>query len=155
MHPPHKSQYERVDSIPDGCAWKPGAGPQPKECTVLYSLGNIYKIVRFKATGEVHYFKLKDTGPEKSPADQIDAEPKRPQQIRFRKGTQCWFVDAAARWYLCSVLERDAKRIVLKPETGMDAERATPWPYPDTLEIPAKQNNALYLRLRPLAARYR
>ncbi len=152
-YPPRLNVYEPVETVPEGLRWKAQPGHNVrKDAVVLFSMGNVYKLVRTLATGEVAYFKAKD-GPPKSPSDKIDAEPTPAKQIRYRTGTKCWFV-ISGRWFLVSVFERDGKRIVLKSETGMDADRTTPWPHPDMLEISASQSNYLYQCLRPLKARY-
>ena len=154
FHPTVKADYEPVDSVPEGLKWKPAGGNPAKGHTVLLSFGNIYRLVRDRTTGEVQYFKLKDT-PEKSPSEKIDAEPKKQEQIRYNTGKLCWFIDTGSRWFLCKVVERKPNRIVLRSETGWDADKQAPWPYGELLEFPCKENNPLFCRLRPLKARYR
>lgn len=191
MARPRKADYEQVDSVPDGLRWKPAPGPRagsgsgpprkppspderknkrrererrtPEQATTtLFSFANTYMLVRMRATGAVTYYRLKDM-PEKSPAEKIDAEPTKKEQVRFRVGAQCWFVDTGGRWFLCEVVERtghdratfgEPGRIVIKSVTGWDADRKAPWEYGDLLEFPDKPNNPLFMRLRPLKARY-
>jgi hypothetical protein len=117
-------------------------------------LGNFYKLVRSRETGEVQYFKLKDTGPEISPAEKIDAEPTKKGQVRYRVGSHCWFV-LDGRWFCCEVVSRPPNRIVLRPVTGWDADRQAPWPHDGALEISDKPSNSLFQLLRPLKARVR
>ena len=174
--PPSKDRYEQVASVPDNLRWKPapwGSRPRvpgsrreklpPNSHTVMFSLGNEYKLVRTRATGEVVYYRLKDIE-QKSPAEKIDTEPAKPEQVRYRVGCFCWFVDSDSRWYCCEVVERtggdratagDAHRITLRPVTGWDAERVKEWPYGDLLEFPSLPANPLFQRLRPLKARTR
>lgn len=153
--------YEPVASVPEGLRWKPATGSSnsDKNVTVLLSTpGSFYKLIRDRVTGEVVYFKMKDTGAEKSPADKIDTEgPTSQKQVRYRTGGFCWFVDTGSRWYCCEVVERkqDPARIVLRPVTGWDAERQVQWSYGDLLEFPALKNNPVFCRLRPLKARSR
>lgn len=158
---PKKEDYEPVASVPEGLTWKPGPGVTTN--VMLYSIGNIYKLVRDRVTGAVQYFKLKDTGPEKSPNEKIDAEPAREAQVRYRVGTMCWFIDEGSHWFLCEVVERTGKdratfgepqRITIKSVNGRDADKQVEWPY-GLLEFPAKENNPIFARLRPLKARYR
>lgn len=160
----HGERYEPVDKVPDGLKWKPQGGPGGKNVTVLLSTpGSFYKLIRDRNTGDVVYFKLKDFGPAVSPAEKIDAEPKRKGQVRYRKGATCWFVDAGSLWYLVEVVDRigddratfgEPHRIVIKSVTGFDAERRTAWAYGDLLEFPAKPDNQMFMRLRPLKDRY-
>ena len=154
--------FERVDTVPDGMKWMPtqGAPQASANFTVLRTIGDYYRLIRNRATGEVAYFKRKVADAPATPAAKIDAEPEREKQVRYRKGTFCWFVDTDGRWYCCEVVDRQApntgdaaKRITIRSTTGFDAERVKAWPYGDLLEFPAKENNPLFLRLRPLKAR--
>jgi hypothetical protein len=175
-----KEDYEPVDTVPEGLKWKPipggrGGPPlkepsespavnrrrerrrrpvEPETTTLTSTPGSFYRLVRVRATGEVSYFKLKQDVAQMTPKDKIDAEPKKAAQIRFRKGALCWFVDTGARWYLCKVEDRTDLRIVLKSETGWDADKRSPWDYGELLEFPANPTNPLFQRLRPLKARY-
>ncbi len=156
-HSPHRvkaSDYEPVATVPDGLRWKPAVGWPPAGKTVLLSFGNAYRLERTLATGEVQYFKLKDV-PEKSPSEKIDAEPVKPSQVRYNTGKLCWLIDTGGRWFLCKVVERTPGRIVLRSETGWDADKQAPWTYGELLEFPAVLTNPLFARLRPLKARYR
>lgn len=161
--PPHDA-YDPVDvSLVPESTWKPVAGRPSSTHTVLYSIGNYYKLVRDQATGVVTYFKLRDTGPEKSPATKLDEEPQKKGQVRYRVGSLAWFVDAG-RWFIVVVAARigedratfgEPKRIVIRPTTGRDATGQVEWPYGSELEFPSNPNNPLFLRLRPLKARVR
>ncbi len=149
--------------VPVGTQWKGQSGyGNSKTHTTLFSLyGCTYKLVRELATGEVCYFKLKDTGPEKSPAAKIDAEPGddgKKAQVRYKVGSHCWLVEPGALWYLCTVVAREpapASRITIKPVTGWDADRKAQWPYSEELQFVAKASNVTFQRLRPLQARNR
>lgn len=154
-HGPHTTTYAPVETVPDGLTWKPAPHKPPKDKTILYSMGNIYKLVRDRVTGEVAYFMREDADNTKSPASAIDAEPAKPKQVRYNTGKHCWFVDTDNRWYCCEVVERKQTpdRITIRPVTGWDAERVKEWPYSELLEFPAKDNNPLFKRLRPLKAR--
>ncbi len=178
--PPSKDRYEKIDYVPD-VKWKPapwaGKGPPRKEptgwpwidrrrerarrpldqatTTLLSTPGEIYKLVRVRATGEVTYYKLRDAEPAATPKEAIDAEPKRAGQVRYRKGAPCWFVDAGGIWYLCKVEDRQPNRIVIRAETGWDSERKVQWPYGDLLEFPCHRSNPMFARLRPLKDKYR
>lgn len=149
-----QQRYERVDSVPDGLTWKPRKGRPSSAHTTLFSIGNIYKLVRVRETGDVTYYRLREAFADaKSPAEQIDAEPVPLKQQRFRAGTFAWFVDTGARWYCVEVVSRDEGRIIIRPTTGWDAERVSEWPYGNELEFPARPNNPLFMRLRKLNAR--
>lgn len=156
---PRKGQYEPVpaESVPADLRWKPApwGGRPTKYLTTMFSLGNIYKLVRVRATGEVSYFKLRDDRPA-TPAEKIDAEPARRQQIRYRTGARCWFVDTGDRWFLCVVVERKQNpgRITITPVTGIDADKRSYWEHGEALEFPATRDNRLFQRLRPLRDRY-
>ncbi len=143
-------QYEQVDSVPEGLKWKPSRGTS-KRVVTLYSLGNVYKLQRVLATGEVSYVKLKDADDKMSPKEQIDTEPEEKKDQRFREGSHCWFVSDAGRWFCCLVEARTGHSIVLRPTTGWDAERLAPWPFGETLEIPSKSQ--AFKRLRKLKDR--
>lgn len=148
--------YERVESVPEGLKWSPMRGSGKDEnVTLLRSMGDYYRLIRWRKTGEVAYFKRKDDTPAKSPSESIDAEPAPPKQQRFPKGAQAWFVDAG-RWFLVEVVERTTSpaRITIKSVTGFDADRAAPWEFGDVLEFPANDHSPLFGRLRKLAARY-
>lgn len=149
-------RYEPVDTVPEGLRWKPAAhhGFKHHPETVLLSFGGAYKLVRSRTTGEVQYFKLRDDTV-KSPSEKIDAEPKKQGQDRYNTGKLCWFIDTGSRWFLCKVVERKPSRIVLSSETGWDADKQAAWPYGALLEFPARENNPLFARLRPLKSRYR
>jgi hypothetical protein len=165
-----KEDYEPVatESVPEGLKWKPSKGAHSKTQVTLFSFGNIYKLVRSLETGAAQYFKLKGSDVAKSPAEKIDAEPgtesgRKKEQVRYRVGCKAWFLDTGNRWYLIEVVARigenretfgEPKRIIIKSATGMDADKRTPWPYGAELEFPAKPDNALFMRLRPLKARY-
>lgn len=156
-------KYELCTDVPEGITWKPSCGKRaavPKTVTML-SIGNIYKLVRTLATGEVVYYKAIDTGPEKSPAESIDAEPVKKAQVRYRVGKQCWFV-LPEGWFLCEVTRRtggdratfgEPKRIAIKSVTGWDATRTVAWPHPEEIEFVAQENNPMFARLLPLNAR--
>ncbi len=151
--------YEQVDTVPEGLTWKPGRGPQSGRTqganTTLFSLGNLYKLVRVRDTGAVTYFRLRDQGPEKSTAESIDAEPAPLKQQRFHVGALCWFI-SEGRWFQVQVVSRtqgSTARIVIRSHTGWDAERQTPWPLAGDLEFPAKPSNPIFQRLRKLSAR--
>ncbi len=171
------SKYEPVEAIPEGVVWKQHVGrPSQTHRTLLSTPGGAYKLVRSLETGEVKYFKLKDSGPVKSPAEiaaskeKIDAEPAPPKQVRYRVGALCWLIEpssVAPLWYLCNVVARigedratfgEPKRIILRPVTGWDAERKVQWPHgvseegqPEELSLVANPRNMQ--RLRPLKAR--
>jgi hypothetical protein len=148
--------YEPVTSVPEGLTWKPAmwGGRAANNITAMYSLGNIYKLVRVRATGAVTYYKLKDDTTA-TPKEQIDAEPERKKQQRFRVGSQCWFIDTTGHWHLVEVVSREPSRIVIKSVTGWDADREVPWEYGEALEFPTSPTNRLFLRLRKLADRYK
>lgn len=150
----NEALYEPVASVPEGLRWKPGHGPKSARVTTLFSLGNIYKLQRDRDTGALWYYKLRDTGPEKSPAESIDAEPTAKKQIRYNVGKHCWLI-IDGRWFCCEVVGRtqEPATITLRPTTGWDAERQTPWPHSETLEFTAQPTNPLFQRLRPLKAR--
>lgn len=150
-----------LDAEPD-VRWRPAKHiKKTNPNTVMVSTpGGFYKLVRQRDTGEVKYFKHKSVDElppdRKSPAELIDAEPKKKGQVRYRVGALCWFVDSDAKWYLCKVLARQGSpsRITIKPETGWDAERKMPWPYADPIQFPAYATSPMFMRLRPLKARY-
>lgn len=147
------ASFVAVDSVPDGLVWAPYKGPDTN-FTVLRSIGDYYRLVRDRNTGAVVYFKRKHDDDKISPAETIDAEPQPPKQVRYRVGTQCWFV-IDTRWYLVEVVERQAhpERITLRPVTGWDAERQTEWVFGELLQFGVTQNFRLFQHLRPLKAR--
>ncbi len=148
-----RDNYERVETVPDGMTWRPFFGPGDARFTVLCTIGDFYRLIRDRDTGAVVYFKMKDTGPEISPKEKIDAEPPKPKQVRFRKGTRCWFVVDTGHWFLCDVEDRLPQRIVLRPVTGWDVDRQVEWQLVAPLELSSVSH--AFKRLRPLAARYR
>lgn len=147
-------KYERVDTVPDDLKWRPVTSPGDARFTVLCTIGDYYRLVRDRDTGAVVYYKRKDAGRAMSPKAQIDSEPKK-RDVRYRVGAHCWFVDSDARWYAVTVVAREPNRMTIRPVTGWDAERIKAWSYGNDLEFPAKSNNPLYQRLRPLKARAR
>lgn len=157
-----KDAYEPVASVPDDLKWRGVSGRPSLTHTTLVSVpGALFKLIRDRSTGAVQYFRLKDMGPEMTPKEKLDAEPERKEQVRYRVGTQCWFIDEG-RWYLCEVVDRTGyapgtgteKRIVIKSVTGFDADRQKAWAFGELLEFPALENNRLFQRLRPLKDRY-
>lgn len=154
----NEAKYELLNHgnfDPNEYTWKPQPGFHASKTHVtLFSTGNIYKLVRELATGAVTYYKLKDTGPEASSKDKIDAEPT-PKQVRYKQGAHAWFIDTGGRWYCVNVVQRKQRpdRIVIASVTGWDADRVCAWPYGGELEFPADRNNPLFQRLRPLKAR--
>lgn len=158
-YPPGPEGYEPVDyaAIPVGVKWKPSRGkPGPHTRTMYSTPGNTYKLIRQLDTGDVAYFKLKDTGPEKSPAEKIDAEPQKKGQVRYRVGSYCWLV-LDGLWFCCEVMKRGREpgttvpTIELRPTTGWDADRKASWPHGETLTFSAR--TPLFKHLRPLKAR--
>lgn len=151
--PPSKDKYEPVDAVPDGLTWKPApfGGRAANNLTILYSLGNVYKLVRVRKTGAVTYYKLKDADAPARDKATIDAEPKRAGQHRLRVGSRCWYVDNG-KWFLMTVVERDDKQITLQTVTGWDADRTKEWRTDILFQIGA--NGPLRKRLRPLKDRY-
>lgn len=152
-------RYERIDTTIDA-NWKRARNKSARFEIVFSTPGALYMRIRMLETGETTYYKLKDTGPEATPKDKIDAEPERPGQQRFRKGAHCWYVDDAGRWYLCEVVDRtgcnretfgEAKSIVLKSLTGQDSERLAPWPFGDEVSISTKSQ--AFQRVRKLTDR--
>lgn len=160
-YPPSAEHYEPIDyaAIPVGVKWKPSVGNQREARRTYFSTpGNFYKLIRQLDTGDVAYFKLKDFGAEKSPAEKeadrrrIDAEPERPKQVRYGVGKHCWLI-VNARWFCCEVTARtqNPNTITLRPTTGWDAERKTPWPHEGDLTFSSV--STLFKHLRPLKAR--
>ncbi len=146
-----KDLYEQIPSPPDGVKWKPGRGPANKIVTVMYSTpGEYYKLIRDRNTGDVVYYKLKDAAAAATPKEQIDAEPERKKQVRYRENAVCWWVDNG-RWFLVKVVKREPKRITITSVTGWDADRQKEWPEGLELEFPAP--GQLFKRLRPLKDR--
>lgn len=143
-------QYDRVDTVPDDLKWRPVQGSGPRRYTVLCTIGDFYRLVRDRDTGEVAYFKRKDADQPKSPAEKIDEEPKA-KQVRYRVGAHCWYVDNG-KWFLMSVVERDGAKMTLKSVTGWDADRTKEWPVDVLFHL--KAGGTLFRRLRPLKARY-
>ncbi len=155
----NEAKYEQVDVVPEGLTWKPQPGfARDKTLTTLFSLGNVYKLVRVRDTGAVTYFKLRGAESACTPAETIDAEPEPLKQQRFHAGSFCWFV-IDSRWFMCEIVERrddgrNPKRIAIRSRTGWDAERRTPWPHgEDPIEFPAYPSNPMFQRLRKLSAR--
>lgn len=146
----HERLYEPIESVPDGLTWKPSPG-WSNTTTTLYSIGNIYKLVRVRDTGAVTYFKLKGSDVPKSPAEKIDAEPKK-ERKRLDVGSRCWFVDTGPHWYLVEIVARAPNRVTIKSVTGVDADKLAPWPHSELLEFPV--HSPLFQRLRKLSARY-
>lgn len=147
---PRQEDYESVESVPDGLTWKPLRNEGGKTRTVLFSLGNYYKLIRDRSTGAVQYFKLKDTGPAMSDKAKIDSEPKSAQH-RLRVGSRCWYVDNG-KWFLMTVVARDDKSLTLQTVTGWDADRTKEWRTDILFQIQA--HGELRKRLRPLKDRY-
>lgn len=144
----------KAADVTPGLTWKRSVGKHT-HVRVEYSFGNVYKRVTDTRTGDVIFYRLLAEAPA-TPAERIDAEPQKSGQVRYRLGSHCWFVDNDSRWYLCVVVDRKPlpqRRITIRPVTGRDAEREKDWPYGGELEFPAKDNNPLFLRLRPLKAR--
>ncbi len=161
---PRAADYDPVapETVPEGIRWKPATPHTGKRRAYTSMFGNLYRLVRTLATGEVQYFKLKDADVAATPKEKIDAEPEHKDQVRYRIGCQCWFIETADVWYLVEVVDRvgedrstfgEPKRIVLKSATGWDADRKVQWPYGDLLEFPASPNNPMFARLRPLKDR--
>lgn len=155
------SAYEPVPTVPDGLKWRPQIGKPNKTYVKLVSTpGAYYRLERSRETGEVRYFKLKDTGPEMSPKEKIDTEPTR-KDVRYRVGTKCWFVDVGEKWFLVEVTDRTPRgqghdpRITIKPCEPLDADKRAAWPHGELLEFPASPDSQLFTRLRPLKDRYR
>lgn len=146
------ADYDPIESAPDGIKWKPVQGRPSKTHVTLYSIGDVYKLVRVLETGEVAYFKRKDTDAI-SLSKKIDDEPDKAKQVRYRVGQMCWLIDDAGRWYCCEVMKRGPRNIELRSVTGFDAERTAAWPYGEVLAFSPK--TVLFRRLRPLKARIR
>jgi hypothetical protein len=158
---PYKEQSKRAElyepielsAMPAGVKWKPRRGPPSKTHVVFYSTpGSFYKLMREIASGDVVYFKLKDTGPSISPAERIDAEPVAPKQVRYHAGSHCWFVRDGL-WFCCLVVERTVSpaTVTLRPVTGWDADRKAQWPHEGDFTFPAKSR--WFNHMRPLKAR--
>lgn len=84
----------------------------------------------------------------------IDAEPEKQRGPTLHVGSQVWFIDTTARWFLIEVVERAGKnnnRVTFKPVTGWDDTREVEWPYGNLLEFPT--DSRLYLRLRHISVR--
>ena len=162
----NKAKYEPVapELVPGDLKWKfPRGMPNSSMRVFLSTPGGYYKLVRDLNTGAVEYFKLKDQGPAPASREKIDAEPEKKGQVRYRVGARCWFVDTGNRWYLVEVVDRvgadratfgEPCKIVIKPVGTFDADKQAPWPYTPELEFPAYPNNPMFMRLRPLKARY-
>lgn len=140
----------REDQVPAGIEWRRAPGGK-NAVNYYYSFGKTYKKVVDTVTGAAVYYKLIDEGTPMSA--NVDAEPKRAGQVRYRVGAHCWFVDTDSRWYLCEVISRAAFRMTIRPVTGQDAEHVVPWPYGGDLEFSGKVGSRLYQRLRPLKDR--
>lgn len=155
MPRPRKDDYEPIapEDLPEGLTWKPAPWAS-SGTTVMFSLGNTYKLVRVRATGEISYYRLKGSDVPATPKEKIDAEPAPRQQIRYRTGAHCWFIDTGSRWFLCTVVERkkDPDRITIAPVSGIDADRRSHWEHGEALEFPT--GSRLFKRLRPLRDRY-
>lgn len=153
----HRDEYRSVTEaeVPQGIKWNPpkGGAPADHRFTVLYSFGKFYKLVRDRQTGEVVYFQRKDMPAGATPKEKIDAEPPKPKQVRYREGTNAWWVDNG-RWFLIKVVKRtqNPDTIIISSVTGWDADKQKEWPLGLELEFPA--NGQLFKRLRPLKARY-
>lgn len=157
-----ESDYEPIDTVPADLKWKPAHGRPSRTHTKLVSTpGSCFRLERDLKTGQVRYFRLKNLGPEMSPKDKIDAEPEREEQIRYRVGAHCWYIEEG-RWFLVEVVDRlgyapgtgTEKRLVMKSVTGFDADRVAPWPFGELYEIPADQRYQAFQRLRPLRDRH-
>lgn len=72
-------------------------------------------------------------------------------RTRYTTGGECWFVDGDGRWFRCRVVDANEKRVIIDTLTGLDANRTTPWAFPDGLEV--RRGSMLYTRLRPASAR--
>lgn len=145
--------YERVESVPDGMTWRPAFGPGDARFTMLCTIGDYYRLIRNRVSGEIAYYKRKHDDDAKSPAEKIDAEPTPRQQARFHTGSFAWFVDIHNRWHCVEVVRRTDNRITIRSATGWDAERVAPWPYPGELEFPTTPR--FMQRLRKLKERNR
>lgn len=149
-------EYEPVASVPDGLKWKP-AGKSTRTVTLVSTPRSLYKIVRYLDSGAVAYYRRVED--EKSPANlsdddhrRINAEPEPTGQVRYNVGKCCWFIHYG-RWFCCEVIARtqDPNTITLRPTTGWNTTRQTPWPYEGDLTFSA--TSALFKFLRPLKAR--
>jgi hypothetical protein len=151
--PPKKDAYEQVDTVPADMRWKPApfGGRAANNLTVMYTIGNFYKLVRVRATGEVTYYRLKDQPEAATPKEKIDAEPAKAKQVRYKVGANAWFV-IDGRWFLIRVVKREPGVIVIAPVNALDADRQASWPHPPELEFSPKSNT--FSHLRPLKARY-
>lgn len=70
----------------------------------------------------------------------------------MRPGALAWFVDNDGAWFLVeNVADVGSPVIRLKSVTGLDAERARPWPYGGELEF--GRTSVIRRRLRHLSAR--
>jgi hypothetical protein len=147
-------QYDVVREVPQDLKWAPIPGPS-KRTTTLRSIGDLYRLIRWRDTGEVVYYKRRVEHPPQNPPDVIDAEPERTKGVVFRRGCTCWYVDVRG-WFLVRVVARSQHpaRITIQPVTGIDADRRCPWPYGEFVEFPAYPGNPLFRRLRRLAERY-
>lgn len=147
--------------VPGGLTWKPREGRPSKTVKVELSMGGLYKRSTDTVTGTVTYWRLLTEQPAATPAEIIDVEPEPENHTlhgkrRYNVGVHCWFVDTDSKWYLCEVVARAPEpkvRITIRPVTGYDDTREKPWLYGDELEFPARPNNRLFQRLRPLCTR--
>ncbi len=149
-HPPKAEAYEQIDHEPDA-RWKPSANRSLEYVVMFSTPGNFYKLVRSRATGEVTYYRLRDMGPAVAPKEKIDAEPVTGRPKHQHVGSKCWYVENG-KWFLVKVERPRKHAIVLRSETGQDADRQTPWPYGEALEV--LDNSEVFKRLRPLRDRY-
>lgn len=150
-----KFQKVPASALPAGVKWKPPKGRQDGRFTTLTSIGDLYRLLRDRETGDVVYYKRIDSHADLvTPAEVLDAEPKPRKLGLVRVGGVAWFIDDAGFWYCVDVVARaPGKSVTIRSRTGWDADRVRAWPYPELLEIDDRQHSFLKKRLLPFKAR--